>query len=98
MDAKRIRAIRERGQDALRDLPPAGMVGLAAVSSCHQVLERLEKLDAANAQETLEALRAVSEDLAKIDSALGLHPDALAAVVGRCRTIAEALLVELSRP
>jgi hypothetical protein len=94
----RVRGLRARSEEALGDLPTAGLVGMAALRGCARVYERLERLDGTNAAETLAALRATARELDMIGQALekGLHPDALRLALGRTRTVALAAVTDLA--
>jgi hypothetical protein len=98
LDEAQLRRIKSRADEALGDLPQAGLVGLAAIRGAARAHERLAALDLGNAKETLADLRATQRELDMLVAAFakGLHKDAFNLALGRTQTIVHAAVRDLA--
>jgi hypothetical protein len=96
VDEARVREIRDRASQAMGDMDTAGMIGLAAIRSCARAHEQLERLDAAKAKATLDALRATKRELDMLEQALSQHRLAFAQAFGRTQTAVESVVHDLA--
>lgn len=98
LDEAQLHRIKSRADEALGDLPQAGLIGLAAIRSCARAHERLAALDPSNAAQSLTDLRATQRELDMLLAAFakGLHKDAFDLALGRTQTIVHAAVRDLA--
>ena len=97
MDEALIRTLKDQADQALSDLPMEGMVGLAAMLSASEAVQKVRSITPENAGEVLTVLKARLSELEAIQRAFdeGKHQGGLDLAFGRMVTVARAAAAKL---